>query len=217
MNLTPIGSKLLSSSSSSSTTLSSTVSIQQMHADYAPALPSEGEWELLARTEKTEVQGLVSFYGEAGGEGEEKGKVHVLGWEGHPEVSAALSLKRLPLCYFWSCFKILGFGVRLGPGTRTRTSRRSTRLPPSLPPFSTFPVSFSTAPPLRSNLTPFFSSLYSSHQFTQSIVDKIIRFRSDSGVFTPSMASEATERAARAHDGRGRIGAMMLKVLLGEL
>ncbi|KAL7412376.1 class I glutamine amidotransferase-like protein [Mrakia frigida] len=138
MNLTPIGSKLLSSSSSSSTTPSSTISIQQMHADYAPALPSEGEWELLARTEKTEVQGLVSFYGEAEGEGEEKGKVHILGWEGHPE-------------------------------------------------------------------------------FTQSIVDKIIRFRSDSGVFTPSMASEATERAARAHDGRGRIGAMMLKVMLGEL
>ena len=92
MNLTPIGSKLLSlpsSSSSSSTTPPSTISIQQMHADYAPSLPSEGNWELLASTEKTEVQGLVSFYSS---EGEEKGKVHLLGWEGHPEVSRSALL-----------------------------------------------------------------------------------------------------------------------------
>ena len=102
MNLTPIGSKLLSlpssSSSTNSTTSPSTISIQQMHADYAPSLPLEGNWELLASTEKTEVQGLASF---CSSEGEEKGKVHMLGWEGHPEVS----LKSLFGCLGWRGWK----------------------------------------------------------------------------------------------------------------
>lgn len=85
MSLTPIGSTLLASPASSSPP-PKTIAIQQMHADYAPSLPPKGDWELLASTEKCEVQGMVSFYpsSEEGGER----KVRMMGWQGHPEVSA---------------------------------------------------------------------------------------------------------------------------------
>jgi hypothetical protein len=157
MTLTPTGSQLLTSPGSS--TSPTTISIQQMHADYPPALPTEGEWHLLASTPKCEVQGLVSFYP---GEGDRK--VHMFGWEGHPEVRP-FSLSRVLFDRRWTWPLILWIGA----------------------------------------------------QFTQSIVDKINRFRTDSGVFTREMSEEATRRAAEPHDGTGKIGEMMIRVLLGEL
>lgn len=70
INLTPTGEKLFGKAS---------VGIQQWHADMAVSPPPEGDFHLVGSTTKTPVHSMVSFYPDSD-------KVHMLAFQGHPEV-----------------------------------------------------------------------------------------------------------------------------------
>lgn len=55
------------------------------------------------------------------------------------------------------------------------------------------------------------------HQFTPSIVGKMIDVRSESGLFTPEMTTEARRRCVMPDEGRTTFGRTMWSVILGEI
>ncbi|CDZ97733.1 Predicted glutamine synthetase [Phaffia rhodozyma] len=72
-----------------------TVNIQQMHSDYAPALPPSGDLQVLGSTERSPIQGFVKFNdSETGSENrKEEQKIHILGFQGHPEFHPSIVQK----------------------------------------------------------------------------------------------------------------------------
>ena len=50
-------------------------------------------------------------------------------------------------------------------------------------------------------------------EFTASIVGKMIDMRAERGIFDPAVAEKARLDAVKEHDGTGRIGASIWKVL----